>query len=143
MIWCCHTELLTGSAVGYDGALKMWDDKLQLVSAVKCAHEGARVHCLAVGPDGNLYTGGDDKVSCRGADAGHSQAAFGSQRRFESARRFLLSHSIAWTCGVGCRTRVVARVLTHSHSLLAVQKLALCERRAGTMSSCSRSKSLG
>ena len=40
----------------------MWDDKLQLVSAVKSAHDGARVHCLAVGPDGNLYTGGDDKV---------------------------------------------------------------------------------
>ena len=49
-------------AVGYDGALKMWDNKLQLVSAVKSAHEGARVHCLAIGPDGNLYTGGDDKV---------------------------------------------------------------------------------
>ena len=48
--------------MGYDGALRMWDDKLQLVSAVKCAHEGARVHCLTVGPDGNLYTGGDDKV---------------------------------------------------------------------------------
>ena len=52
--------------MGYDGVLKMWDDKLQLVSAVKRAHDGARVHCLVVGPDGNLYTGGDDKVRSSG-----------------------------------------------------------------------------
>ena len=32
------------------------------------AHEGGKVHCATVGPDGNLYTGGDDKVRgwCQG-----------------------------------------------------------------------------
>lgn len=54
-------------AVGYDGALKMWDHQLQLVSAVKAAHdthEGSarRIHCITVGSDGHIYTGGDDKV---------------------------------------------------------------------------------
>lgn len=49
-------------AVGYDGALKMWDQQLQLVAAVKNAHDGARVHCLTIGADKHVYTGGDDKV---------------------------------------------------------------------------------
>lgn len=54
-------------AVGYDGSLKMWDHQLQLVSAVKAAHdthEGSarRIHCITVGSDGHIYTGGDDKV---------------------------------------------------------------------------------
>ena len=42
----------------------MWDDtKLELIMEVKNAHEGQRIQCGAVGPDGFLYTGGDDKVS--------------------------------------------------------------------------------
>ena len=53
------------AAVGYDGALKMWDQQLQLVASVKAAHEGTRVHCLTVGADNNLYTGGDEKVWAR------------------------------------------------------------------------------
>ena len=73
-------------AVSYDGALKMWDNKLQLVSAVKCAHGGARVHCLAIGPDGNLYTGGDDKVRWPAMLAGHS-ARYALQRQAACARR--------------------------------------------------------
>ena len=42
----------------------MWDaNKLELVMEVKKAHEGQRIQCAAVAPDGCLYTGGDDKVS--------------------------------------------------------------------------------
>ncbi len=74
-------------AVSYDGALKMWDNKLQLVSAVKAAHDGARVHCLAIGPDGNLYTGGDDKVCWPAMVAGHSARSRILQRQLACVRR--------------------------------------------------------
>jgi hypothetical protein len=36
---------------------------LRLVAAVPDAHDGARVHAACMGPDGVLYTGGDDMVS--------------------------------------------------------------------------------
>ena len=35
---------------------------MEIVVDRSSAHGGERVHCLAVGPDGLLYTGGDDKV---------------------------------------------------------------------------------
>lgn len=65
-----HSDRITASrwlgnylyTVGYDGALKMWDHQLQLVAAVKSAHDGARVHCLTIGADKHVYTGGDDKL---------------------------------------------------------------------------------
>ena len=42
---------------------QMWDaDTMELVMEAPAAHGGARVNCAAVGPDGNLYTGGDDKA---------------------------------------------------------------------------------
>jgi hypothetical protein len=40
----------------------MWDASLELVTCVRAAHGGGKVHALAVGPDGLIYTGGDDKV---------------------------------------------------------------------------------
>lgn len=50
-------------SVSYSGSLKMWDgNSLELVAHVSRAHEGGRIHCAAAGPDGYLYTGGDDKV---------------------------------------------------------------------------------
>lgn len=50
-------------SVSYDGCLKAWDaDNLDIVVDRSSAHGGERVHCLAVGPDGLLYTGGDDKL---------------------------------------------------------------------------------
>lgn len=50
-------------SVSYSGSLKMWDGTtLELVAHVSKAHEGGRIHCAAAGPDGFLYTGGDDKV---------------------------------------------------------------------------------
>lgn len=50
-------------STSYDGSVKMWDaDTMELVQDVQKAHEGGRVNCAAVGADGNLYTGGDDKV---------------------------------------------------------------------------------
>ena len=50
-------------SVSYDGSVKMWDgDTMELVQDVKRAHEGGRINCATVGADGNLYTGGDDKV---------------------------------------------------------------------------------
>ena len=50
-------------SASYDGSVKMWDaDTMELVQAIPRAHEGARVNCAAIGADGNLYTGGDDKV---------------------------------------------------------------------------------
>lgn len=55
-------------SMGYDGCIKMWDaNKLELVMEVKKAHEGQRIQCAAVAPDGCLYTGGDDKVSAHNA----------------------------------------------------------------------------
>ena len=54
------------SSASYDGSVKMWDaDTMELVQAIPRAHEGGRVNCATIGADGNLYTGGDDKV-CRG-----------------------------------------------------------------------------
>ena len=55
--------------MSYDGSLKAWDaDSLDIVADRSGAHSGERVHCLAVGPDGLLYTGGDDKVGGAGRD---------------------------------------------------------------------------
>lgn len=42
--------------------LQMWDSSLDLVTSVRAAHGGGKVHALVVGPDGVIYTGGDDKV---------------------------------------------------------------------------------
>ena len=59
MLW--HKNFLY--SVSYDGSVKMWDaTNLELVMEVKKAHDGQRIKCGAVGPDGCLYTGGDDKV---------------------------------------------------------------------------------
>lgn len=56
-----HAGLLYSAS--YDGAIKMWDaDTMELVQDVRRAHEGGRINCAAIGADGNLYTGGDDKV---------------------------------------------------------------------------------
>ncbi|CAL5222253.1 g4589 [Coccomyxa viridis] len=50
-------------SASYDGAVKMWDaDTMELVQDVKRAHEGGRINCATIGADGNLYTGGDDKL---------------------------------------------------------------------------------
>lgn len=51
-------------SVSYDGCIKMWDGtNLELVMEVKKAHDGQRIQCGAIAPDGFLYTGGDDKAS--------------------------------------------------------------------------------
>ncbi|GBG00335.1 hypothetical protein Rsub_13105 [Raphidocelis subcapitata] len=48
-------------SVSYDGSIKGWDvDSLKLVVKCSAAHDGARVLAAALGPDGRLYTGGDD-----------------------------------------------------------------------------------
>ncbi len=53
-------------SASYDGSVKMWDaDTMELVQAIPRAHEGGRVNCATIGADGNLYTGGDDKVRQR------------------------------------------------------------------------------
>ncbi len=61
-------------SVSYDGSVKMWDaDSMELVMEAANAHEGGRVNCAAIGPDGNLYTGGDDKVrglNCKDCSCG-------------------------------------------------------------------------
>lgn len=50
-------------SLSYDGCVKMWDaTNLELVMEVRAAHEGQRIQCGAIGPDGFLYTGGDDKL---------------------------------------------------------------------------------
>lgn len=51
--------LYTASA---DGFVKMWDGSLELVTQVRAAHGGGKVHALVVGPDGLIYTGGGDKL---------------------------------------------------------------------------------
>ena len=51
-------------SVSMDGSVKMWDaTTLELVQSANNAHDGGKVHCAAVGPDGYLYTGGGDKVN--------------------------------------------------------------------------------
>lgn len=65
-----HTDRVTGIAwhkgflytASADGSLRMWDATLEQVAVVKAAHEGGKINCLAVGPDGVIYTGGDDKL---------------------------------------------------------------------------------
>jgi len=49
---------------GYDGNIKAWDayGNLKLILKAGAAHGGERIHCMAVGPDGVLYTGGDDHL---------------------------------------------------------------------------------
>ena len=55
----------------YDGSVKAWDaSTLEIVVDRRAAHSGQRVHCAAVGPDGLLYTGGDDQVSASARDSG-------------------------------------------------------------------------
>ncbi|KAK9815652.1 hypothetical protein WJX72_007443 [[Myrmecia] bisecta] len=50
-------------SVSYDGSVKMWDaSTLELVMQVANAHDGEKIQCAAIGPDGFLYTGGDDKL---------------------------------------------------------------------------------
>lgn len=51
--------LYTSSA---DGTVRMWDASLELVTSVPNAHDGGKVNCLTIGPDGVIYTGGDDKL---------------------------------------------------------------------------------
>lgn len=56
-----HNSILY--SVSYDGALKAWDaETLELVMTVKGAHDGARIQAMTIGPDGILYTGGDDQL---------------------------------------------------------------------------------
>ncbi|KAL6761674.1 WD40-repeat-containing domain protein [Haematococcus lacustris] len=66
-----HSAAVTGLAVygsrlysvGLDGALQAWStDDLTLAAQVHDAHLGASMHCITLGPDGLLYTGGDDKL---------------------------------------------------------------------------------
>ncbi len=41
----------------------MWDAAtMELVFEADKAHDGERVTCMAMGPNGVLYTGGDDKL---------------------------------------------------------------------------------
>lgn len=57
-------------SVSYDGSLKAWDaSSLELVMCAPAAHEGQRIHTLALGPDKVLYTGGDDQLIRRWSPA--------------------------------------------------------------------------
>jgi hypothetical protein len=50
-------------SVSYDGSVRAWDAaSLEPVADVRAAHDGGRLHCAVIGPDGRLYTGGDDQV---------------------------------------------------------------------------------
>lgn len=58
-----HNGLLY--TAGFDGAIKAWSaDSLEHAMSVSGvnAHNGLKVHCLAIGPDQVLYSGGDDQV---------------------------------------------------------------------------------
>jgi pleiotropic regulator 1 len=60
----------------YDGSLKAWDPaSLEIVVGAQAAHAGERVHCLALGPDGLLYSGGDDHLVRRWSPGLLTQAA--------------------------------------------------------------------
>jgi pleiotropic regulator 1 len=50
-------------STSYDGSIKAWDPvSLEIVVGTAGVHGGERVHCLVRGPDGLLYTGGDDNL---------------------------------------------------------------------------------
>lgn len=50
-------------SAGFDGWVRGWNaDTLAPTAAVPAAHGGEKVHAMALGSDGLLYTGGDDKV---------------------------------------------------------------------------------
>jgi hypothetical protein len=73
---------------------------LELAGEVAAAHDGQRIHCLAVGPDGVLYTGGDDKV--RGAVRVHlskGQTDMGQDTMATGGARWLL-HGCTHTRGM-------------------------------------------
>ncbi|GLI65908.1 hypothetical protein VaNZ11_009555 [Volvox africanus] len=49
--------------VSYDGSIKAWSaETLELVAEVKNAHTGDKIFCVAVGSNGVVFTGGDDKL---------------------------------------------------------------------------------
>lgn len=59
ILW--HQNILF--SVSYDGDIKGWDgDTMDLVLQAKAGHDGKRIHCLALGPNGTLYTGGEDQL---------------------------------------------------------------------------------
>lgn len=66
-----HTDRVTALALtdgllfstSYDGTVRAWDaTTLEPALSIPEAHQGERVHCMVVGPDGLLYTGGGDKL---------------------------------------------------------------------------------
>lgn len=55
-------------SASYDGGVRAWDAaSLELVMAREGAHDGGRLHAAVLGPDGLLYTGGDDALIRRWA----------------------------------------------------------------------------
>ncbi|EFJ41205.1 hypothetical protein VOLCADRAFT_98872 [Volvox carteri f. nagariensis] len=49
--------------VSYDGSVKAWSaEALELVAEVRGAHNGDKIFCVAVGSNGVVFTGGDDKL---------------------------------------------------------------------------------
>jgi hypothetical protein len=54
-------------SVSYDGSVKCWNpETLDLIVAARHAHNDERVQCMAVGPDGWLYTGAVKLVTVQG-----------------------------------------------------------------------------
>lgn len=54
----------------FDGSIKGWSaDTLELVVQVRGAHDDKRVHCMCIGSDNVLYTGGDDMLVRRWSPA--------------------------------------------------------------------------
>jgi hypothetical protein len=48
---------------GADGRIRRWTHgKLDMLAEVSAAHGGEKVHCLAMGRNGVLYSGGDDQL---------------------------------------------------------------------------------
>lgn len=57
-------------SASYDGYIRAWNaETLELVMEMPAAHAGSRVLCLAIGPDGLLYSGGEDKLIRRWSTA--------------------------------------------------------------------------
>ncbi|KAL6784820.1 hypothetical protein ACKKBF_B03360 [Auxenochlorella protothecoides x Auxenochlorella symbiontica] len=50
-------------SASYDGSIKAWSaEGLDLLIPLEGAHCGQRINCMTAGPDGLLYSGGDDKL---------------------------------------------------------------------------------
>lgn len=117
-------------SASYDGSIKAWSaEGLDLLIPLEAAHCGQRINCMTAGPDGLLYSGGDDKVcllvGLRGVGEDRvwmrrSSRGVGKQPNVESQARRLTAEGPPTLCQVlgQAVNRLLNQCLTHpTHTL--------------------------